>query len=385
LNFLQTDKAEERLKTLKKMSDTFRSRAAALDEKGEFPFDNITQLMETGYTALTVAKEFGGKEISLSELLCLQETIAEADGSTALSIGWHMGIIKNLFEKGEWDKKKLQWIAEEVMNGALINTLATERQTGSPTRGGKPHTSVIQKGNEWILNGRKTFATMSPILDYMIVTATITETDEVASFIIPANREGIIIEETWDSIAMRGTGSHDVVFKDVVVKREELAEIIQNGPKRANGWLLHIPACYLGIARAAQSYAIQFAQNYTPSSINRPIIELPNVRQKLGEMELELSKSRYFMYGAAKEWDENGDQHRDKMTPILSAVKYEATNSAIKVVDLAMRVAGAHSLSQANPLQRYYRDVRAGLHNPPMDDMTIEQMAVYSIDQKEQN
>ncbi|WP_080845922.1 acyl-CoA dehydrogenase family protein [Cytobacillus gottheilii] len=382
MNFLQIDHAKERLHALEKIAENFRKRADAHDTEGTFPFENISELKQSGYTALTVPKEYGGQGISLAELLHLQETIAERDGSTALSIGWHMGIVHNLFEKKEWDKHILQWIAKEVLNGALINTLATEKQTGSPTRGGNPHTTARKQNNEWIINGRKSFATMSPVLDYMIVTATITETEEVGSFIIPANKEGIIIEETWDSVAMKGTGSHDVIFKDVVIKNDHLVEIMQPCPKRANGWLLHIPACYLGIARAAQSYSIQFAKKYTPSSISKPIIELPNVRQKLGEIELELSKSRYFMYGVAKEWDEKKNEARDNMTPILSAVKHEATNSAIKIVDLAMRVAGAHSLSQSNPLQRYYRDVRAGLHNPPMDDMTIEQLAAFSIDKQ---
>ena len=55
----------------------------------------------------------------------------------------------------------------------------------------------------------------------------------------------------------------------------------------------------------------------------------------------------------------------------LGAVKYHVVNSAVKIVDRAMRVVGAQSLFKEHPLQRYYRDVRAGLHNPPMDDMTL--------------
>ena len=54
-------------------------------------------------------------------------------------------------------------------------------------------------------------------------------------------------------------------------------------------------------------------------------------------------------------------------------------NKALEIVDLAMRIVGARSLSKQNPLQRYYRDVRAGLHNPPIDDMTITQLANTSI------
>jgi alkylation response protein AidB-like acyl-CoA dehydrogenase len=67
------------------------------------------------------------------------------------------------------------------------------------------------------------------------------------------------------------------------------------------------------------------------------------------------------------------------MKPELGAVKLSVVNQAIKVIDLAMRITGARSLSQKNPLQRYYRDVRAGLHNPPMDDMTIMQLADQSV------
>ncbi|MGG6449535.1 acyl-CoA dehydrogenase, partial [Pseudobacillus badius] len=61
------------------------------------------------------------------------------------------------------------------------------------------------------------------------------------------------------------------------------------------------------------------------------------------------------------------------------------TNSAIKIVDLSMRLAGAKSLQMSNPLQRYYRDVRAGLHNPPMDDMTISKLAQTAITHSETN
>ncbi|WP_314733404.1 acyl-CoA dehydrogenase family protein [Anaerobacillus sp. CMMVII] len=67
----------------------------------------------------------------------------------------------------------------------------------------------------------------------------------------------------------------------------------------------------------------------------------------------------------------------------LGAVKHSVVNHAIKIVDLAMRVTGARSLSEKNPLQRYYRDVRAGLHNPPMDDATILLLADDAIQSRE--
>ncbi|MCM3531763.1 acyl-CoA/acyl-ACP dehydrogenase [Cytobacillus oceanisediminis] len=379
MKFQDLHTAEARIQLMEKLSETFLSRAGKNDEEGLFPFENIKELKESGYTSLTVPRRYGGKEISLSEFLRLQEKIAEGDGSTALSIGWHMGIIKSLGEKNNWDESVFRALCEEVKKGALMNNCASEPQTGSPTRGGKPITSARKEEDFWIINGRKSFTTMAPVLDYFNVSAMIEESGEIGNFLIPRSSEGLEIEETWDSIAMRGTGSHDLLLKNVRVKQDALVELFQPGKKGAAGWLLHIPACYLGIAQAAQDYAITFAKNYSPNSISGAIIDLPNVQQKIGEMELELMRARHFLYSVAKKWDEANDEARSRMQPELGAVKLAVTNAAIAVVDLAMRVAGARSLSAKNPLQRYYRDVRAGLHNPPMDDMTILALAKKAI------
>jgi len=379
MNFLETGTMEDRLELMMSLSKKFLTRAHQVDIEGSFPYQNIDDLKETGYTTLTVPAIYGGKEISLFELVRLQETIAEGDGATALSIGWHMGIIMNLHEKKVWDESTFKFLCEKVNEGALINSAQTEAKTGSPTRGGRPETNAVKIGKEWMITGRKTFTTMAPVLDYFIVNATLKDTNEMANFLIPRGAKGVNIEETWDSVALRGTGSHDLILEEVIVPAEYLVEIPKFNSRKANGWLLHIPACYLGIAKAAQRYAIQFAREYSPNSINGTIIDLPNVRQKIGEMELKIMQVESFLYTVAKQWDFAEELEREKMLPVLGAVKLTVTNAAVLIVDLAMRIVGAKSLSLQNPLQRYYRDVRAGLHNPPMDDMTIELLAKESI------
>jgi alkylation response protein AidB-like acyl-CoA dehydrogenase len=71
-----------------------------------------------------------------------------------------------------------------------------------------------------------------------------------------------------------------------------------------NGWLLHIPACYLGIAQAARDYAVKFATEYSPNSINGTISELPNIQTLIGHMDLELMKARHFLYSTAELYDD---------------------------------------------------------------------------------
>ena len=146
------------------------------------------------------------------------------------------------------------------------------------------------------------------------------------------------------------------------------------GTRDGGGWLLHIPACYLGIAHAARSFAIRFATEYRPNSLPGPIAELPHIQQQIGSMEEELSVARTYMYALADRWDRLPEQ-RAAMRPEFGVAKKLAVGSALAVVDQAMRIVGGASLSRALPLERYYRDVRAGLHNPPMDDAVTRMLA----------
>ncbi|MFC3039566.1 acyl-CoA dehydrogenase family protein [Virgibacillus xinjiangensis] len=380
MELLKLATMEERLEKMEDVASRFAERAQKHDEEGTFPKENVKELKEIGYPSLTIPVKYGGMGISLYELLKMQETIARKDGATALSIGWHMGITKYLGENGIWDEVKYKEFAEDVLaNGALLNNAATEPATGSPTRGGRPETTAVQTDSGWNINGRKTFTTMAPVLDYFVVSASIKGTEQTGNFLIRRKLPGVSVEETWDSIAMRATGSHDLVLEQVNVKKNDLVEYIQPGNKPAAGWLLHIPACYQGIARAAQEYAAGFASTYSPNSIEGTISDLPNVKQKLGEIELMLMESEHFIYSVAAKWDAADKDARNKMKPVLGAVKLSVVNKAVDAVDKAMRITGARSLSRNNPLQRHYRDVRAGIHNPPMDDMTIMQLADKSL------
>ena len=227
-----------------------------------------------------------------------------------------------------------------------------------------------------MISGRKIFTTLSPVLDYFVVSARINDSDEVGQFLVHKNREGLSIDETWDSVAMRATGSHDLVLDQVQLDAEDLLTKITPGKKPPQGWLLHIPAVYQGIATAAFDYALNFANTYAPNSLaSGTIAQFPTVQQKLGEMKLKLIQNEYLLYGAARDWDQADSEAKFALADALAATKVAVVNNALDIVDLAMRLVGAKSLSANNPLQRYYRDVRAGLHNPPMEDMVLVNLA----------
>lgn len=179
---------------------------------------------------------------------------------------------------------------------------------------------------------------------------------------------------------MRATGSHDVVLDGAFAAAD--ARISGKGIDDGSGWLLHIPACYIGIAIAARDYAAKFAKSYRPNHLQGPIGELPTVQQSLGQMEADIRTARCLLYAAADRWDRMTDE-RTSLRPELGLAKYVATNNAIAVVDLAMRVVGGASLAKSSPLERYYRDVRAGLHNPPMDNTVLQMLASEALHEQD--
>ncbi|MHC5226289.1 acyl-CoA dehydrogenase family protein [Ignatzschineria sp. LJL83] len=375
MNIVEMD-SKARLDAIRNIAKAFRERAYQHDLDGTFPLENYADLRAVNFPALTIPTELGGAGISLSEMLRLQSEIAKNDGSTGLAIGWHMGISKHLGESDHWDAKLYEAFAKDVLaKGALINNAASEPATGSPTRGGRPETTAVKTENGWIINGRKTFTTLSPVLDYIAVSAGIDGSDKVASFLVKRELPGVSIEETWDSIAMSATGSHDLILENVEVRDEDLAQYLTPGKKDPQGWLLHIPAVYFGLSVAAYEEALNFANSYSSNAMTGTVGQFPTVQQKIGQIRVKLLEMEYFLFGVSQKWDEADAETRREMGSELSAVKVAIVNNALQVVDIAMRIVGARSLSQKHPLSRIYRDVRAGLHNPPMEDMVYTNLA----------
>lgn len=380
MKLTELETRDERLAALKELVKPFRERAMKAEEEGKFPFENFEDLKRSGYPALAIPQVFAGTGISLSELLELQVEIAKADGATGLGIGWHMSVMKNIGENDPWPDGKFNKLAGEVLeHGVLVNNAASEPASGSPSWGNLPQTTAKETPDGWILNGRKSFTTLAPILDYIIVSATIEGTEKVGNFLVSKKSEGVSVIHTWDSIAMSGTFSDDVSFENVKLATDDFLEYRITGPKPAQGWLLHIPAAYYGIACAARDEALKFAASYSPGDMEGTIADIPSVKERIGQIELRLMESGNFLFNTAKKWDEGGEDVREGMREELGVAKLIVVNKAMEIVDLAMRIVGARSLSAKSPLQRCYRDVRAGLHNPPMDDITIQQLAGKAI------
>ena len=370
--FLKQNSHYELYNKLTALAPQLTALAEKSDAERCFSYESIQLLKEINYHTLTVPTAYGGLGGGLYEMVLFQEQLAQYDPAIALALGWHLSTMLDINEKQVWRAEHIKTLNKQVVEeGYLVNRAATEPTSGSPTRGALPTTLVTKLDEHTIqINGQKSYTSLSPVLDLILVIAV--QDGKKVEVAIPAKTEGVSFIEDWDMVGMRGTASHLLNLQDVKLPADAIFYVYpeQNGGT-ANAPLLHIPACYLGIALAARKEAITFAMNYQPPSLKQPIIHTPNVQLHLGEMELALQTARSFMYHAVEHYEQADEHHNKQFHPSFIAVKVSAMRTALDVVDRAMKIVGLKGLAMSHPLQRLYRDVRFGLHNPPMEDAVL--------------
>ncbi len=381
---------EEWVALARELACRFAERAPRHDREGSFPFENFADLRAAGFLALTVPRRYGGAELSLPDYLRVLEELAAGDASTALGLAMHLVRFGAEREAPTIPERRFAELCRgAVEHGWLVNTAATEEGLGSPAGGGIPETRAAATEGGWVLNGRKTFTTLAPALRAAIVSARIALADPgppvIGNFLVFLDDPGVRIVETWDALGMRATGSHDLVLEDVFLPRDRLLNQRAAGAPDPRGdaafaWFaLGIAAVTIGVARAARDEAVAFAKERVPLG-QRPIREMPGVRARIARIELLLHRSRTLVNDAARAWQTRSSEPPPVADRVAMA-KIETLNACIEAVDLALRVVGGVSLLKRRPLERHYRDVRAGLHNPPLEDRALEQLARRALDE----
>lgn len=361
------------------LADEIGPTAAACDASGTFPAEHFELLRRRGALRLTVPRAQGGHGLTLYQLLLFQERLAQGSGATALALGWHLMAFAYLAFELHWPRPVFERLCRDVVErGDLVNILITERETGNLLRGARPATTARRTPQGYVIRGRKAFCSAAPELAQMILYAHVEDEDRTAEFLVPRSARVRVIE-SWDSLGMRATASHDIEFDDVEVPHEaRLADVVPGQPgsfttgSRAFG--LQLAAVYLGIATAARNAVLAFADAHHSASLGTSILDAAQVQQKLGEIELLLGASRTLLYGLAERWERYADL-RHRLQHEVAITKVTVTQNAVRAVELAMGIAGGHGLSRQLPLERLFRDVQCGLHNPPQNDMVVSALA----------
>lgn len=359
--------------------------ASRHDRDGTFPHETFAALRDDGLLRFTLPEEWGGHGAGPIETMLALEQLARGDGSVALGTTMHLVAIAGIAADPGWPEHlKARLFTDVRGRGALTNGLASEPDLGSPSRGGGFKTTATAIDGGWSVNGRKTWSTLAPGLTWATVLLAIEEPDGTrvpGSLFVAMDSPGIRIEETWDNLSMRATGSHDVVFENVVVPTDHLLPRTQGKPAGVvSEWSLLTSAVYLGIGVAARDFTVAFAQTRVPTGLGTPIAELQTVQHRLAQIEILLLQARSTLYGTVEAWLAATPEGRRALAWQFAAAKYTVTNHAIQVTDQALRIVGSAGQQRQFPLERYFRDVRAGLGNPPMDDVALTTIGRNAVD-----
>lgn len=386
-----TERQAQILALAGELADKFAERAAANEWSGIFPYENYRDLHESGYLRLTVPAELGGWGADIVEIVLGQARLAQGCPSTALVTAMHLVNVGKMAAGDGASDPLFQRICQAVAeDGAMINSALSEPATGSPSRGGQPTTTARRQADgSWIINGRKTYTTGSLVLRFFLVGCSLEDEAPASSnlppltssrghFLVEREVPGLRIAETWNSLSMRLSASHDLILEDVHVDAAACTHLMDAAPNKVAIWGLPLAAVYLGIGQGARNEAVRFAQTRRPNSLNQPISSLPHIQEKVAKMDLALLQSEAVLLAVAQQSLHGLGSVSSSQ---LAAAKYLATNHSAEVTDLAMRLVGGAALSLTLPIQRFYRDIRAGFSNPPMDDVTLALLSKEAFEQ----
>lgn len=375
------------------VADEAARRIAARVDAGEDAGETllpgcVDDLRTTGYLTLVVPERLGGLGGSVLDVCIAQEKVSRALGSAGLAANMHLQYLGGSLVSGLWAPERLDaYLRGSVEHGWLINNCQAEAEMGSPARGGLPATTATRADGGWSITGRKAWSTASTLLTHYAVSATVRAPnipEHLGQFLVTASSAGVRVDPTWQALSMRESASHDIVFEDVFVPDADVIRVSGSGatyapaPDAAPWHGLPFAATYVGIAVAARDWAAHFAATRVPTNLGKPIGDLPAVRAKLGEIEALLFAARRLIFDTARDWVE-GRMDRASVAAQVPLAKYHAANNAVRVTDLALRIGGGAGLLESSPLERCFRDVRAGLIHPPLDDVALSGAAVRAL------
>jgi alkylation response protein AidB-like acyl-CoA dehydrogenase len=352
--------------------ERFAPRAARYDMENSFPEENYADLRGHRLMDLTVPTQYGGKGLSsLAYCLAMRE-MAKGDSSTALTFNMHATIM-TLIAHLATPAQKERYFGEVVQRGAIFASIGSEPNASPNSNKFYIETSLTKTPGGYRLNGNKYFCSFGNAADYYFVFAMIAGTERLreglVSAVVPKGTPGVTVIETWNSMAMRATASHSMNYQDGFVTEENIVgtpgAVVSSG--LGIEYAVGYAAIYLGIAEAAYEFARDYARTRVIKPDTQPIGRSPVIQRYIAEMSVALEAARLMSARAALTSPLGSSQR----ILAVSQAKYLSAETAIKVTDLALRVCGGRGLLKDYPLERYYRDVRAGLVMGPSTDFLL--------------
>jgi alkylation response protein AidB-like acyl-CoA dehydrogenase len=368
------------LAAAERLAPAMAARSEQHDRAGVFPAADFAEIRAAGLLGLMVPARLGGTGASFADYAEVAMALGAGNGSTALVFNMHASVTGALAQTPD-DLVRALGVPESYFaardrmltaarDGALYAVATSERGVGS--RLSALTTSYRAVDGGFHLTGHKAFVSGAGFADAYLVAAR--GPDGKMSYFLVPDGPGVTVEETWDSLGMRATGSQDVHL-DVTVPADALLGGIEGLTlllaQVMPQWLVaSYAAVYVGVARAAVDAAAEHARE-------RNLVRLPAVRARIGRADAAVTAARLVVQEAARRVDAAaGDPETNRW---VWRAKLLAGETASTVAASMLEAAGTSATRRGHPLERLFRDARCGSLQPATSDVCADWLGVAAL------
>jgi alkylation response protein AidB-like acyl-CoA dehydrogenase len=363
-----------------RLGDALSADAGRHDREGSYPFGALDAVRESGYLVAAVPSELGGLGVtSVLDLVVAAGRLARGDASVAIGVNMHTDFVLNVARglrsaRAAGDDARaraFEAILRPLVDEGAVVAAAVSEPGQELTR---PATTATRADGGWRISGRKIFCTMSPAATTLLVAVRFdgrSDEERYGYALVPADTPGVTVEDDWDALGMRASGSHSVTLEDVDVPESALRGGFRVGDvpaymrRNLTAGLFHASSS-LGIAEGA-------VRTVTATLHKRGATDSRS-RMLAAENAVDLAACRAMLDRAARlvdehDREEDGPGGADVLVALFAeaqAAKAFVNEAATRIVDRALALSGGAGYLNGSPLARAYRDVRAGAFMHPL-------------------
>jgi acyl-CoA dehydrogenase len=317
-----------------------RTVAADYDERSQHPADVIAKAHEVGLMNPHIPEELGGPGLSAFEQILIGEELAWGCSGIATSIVANiLGSLPVLL--AGTDEQRREWLSPLLAEPLLCSFGLTEPGAGSDVSA--IQSTATRDGGDYVLNGSKMFITNAG------------EAACLSAFVVPADSNGVVVEEHLDKLGQRATDTSALAFQDVRVpatnRLGEEGEGFKIAMRTLDFTRPGTAAGAVGVARAAFEHAVEYAK--TRVQFGQPIAINQGVNFLVADMAAEIEAARLLTWQAAWLIDQG-----ERATLQSSYAKRFAADTAMKVATDAVQIFGGYGYMKEYPVEKLLRDAK---------------------------
>ncbi|MCK9195790.1 MAG: acyl-CoA dehydrogenase family protein [Syntrophales bacterium] len=357
MNFRLSEEQELIRKNMREFGERYvNSIAAEIDENSRHPIELFRKLGEGGWMGIPIPQQYGGAGSDFLTHIIAVEEISRFCSSTGFTLSFHAGIIGlSLLLFGN-EEQKIKYLVPLAKGQHLGSFALTEPGAGTDIMA--VTTTALHQGNDYVINGTKTFVSNGPIADTYIIFCWTDKTagkKGMSAFIVPRGTPGLKPGEHFQKMGLRSSQTSEVVFRHCQVPEENLLgqegdglDIAMTGFDRGR---IGIAAQAIGILQAALDESINYSKERI--QFGKPIARQQAIAWMIADMATDLSAARYLTYLAA--WLKDSNQPFRKEAAMA---KLFATEAAARHTIKAVQIHGGYGYIKGAKVERLMRDAK---------------------------